>query len=57
MPDVVGACRVTVSEEAFGKVRLRYNPGKHPGKFMFCVGNPKGITLAKDIANYILEHM
>ena len=26
-------------------------------EFMFCVGNPKGITLAKRIANHILEHM
>jgi len=26
-------------------------------EFMFCVGNPKGITPAKPIAEYILEHM
>ena len=26
-------------------------------EFMFCVGNPKGITLAKRIANHILKHM
>ena len=26
-------------------------------EFMFCVGNPKGIALAKRIANHILKHM
>lgn len=26
-------------------------------EFMFCVGNPKGITIAKRIASHILEHM
>ena len=40
-----------------GKVRLRYDHEKHPGKFMFCVGNPKGINPAKRIAKYILEQM
>ncbi len=36
---------------------LKNSKGSPLFEFMFCVGNPNGITLAKRIANHILKHI
>jgi three-Cys-motif partner protein len=50
--------RTLFGKRFLGKSRTLRNSRNSPlFEFMFCVGNPNGIPLAKRIANHILKHM